>query len=101
MAGRAYMGIPRDKIPWCPRIDPEKCIGCGKCLEICSNGVFVLNEETGKMEVAEPDNCVVLCDKCAGFCPQDAISFPDKEETKRLILKLFQEQKEPGKDSEP
>lgn len=88
--GRPYMGIPREKIPWAPRIDPEKCIGCGKCLEVCPNGVYVLNEAQEKMEVAQPDNCVVLCDKCAAFCPQEAISFPDKDETKRLVARLIQ-----------
>jgi NAD-dependent dihydropyrimidine dehydrogenase PreA subunit len=85
------MGIPRDKIPWSPQIDPDKCIGCGECLETCPNGVFVLNEETGKVEVADPANCVVLCDKCAGFCAQEAISFPDKEEIKKLLTKLLKE----------
>ena len=100
MGGRAYMGIPRDKIPWRPQIDPEKCSGCGECMETCPNGVFVLNEESEKVEVAEADNCVVLCDKCAAFCPQDAISFPDKEEMKRLIGRLIREMQKPGKDGD-
>lgn len=91
MAGRSYMGIPRDKIPWCPRVDTDKCIGCGECLETCPNNVFAMNEQTGKVEVVNPDNCVVLCDKCARFCPQEAISFPDKEATKRLLSKLLRE----------
>lgn len=85
MADKSYMGIPREKIPWRPFINEEECIGCGTCLETCSNNVFVMNESTGKVEVANPNNCVVLCDKCKGFCEVEAISFPDKEETKRLI----------------
>lgn len=52
--------------------------------EVCSIGVFALNAASGKSEVANPDNCVVLCDTCAGFCDAKAISFPDKEETKRF-----------------
>ena len=101
MAGRSYMGIPREKIPWCPRVDADKCIGCGECLETCPNNVFVMNEQTGKVEVANPDNCVVLCDKCAGFCPQEAISFPDKEATKQLLEKLLQEVLKQQKENQP
>jgi ferredoxin len=53
------------------------------------------------VEVANPDNCVVLCDKCAGFCPQEAISFPDKEATKRLVGKLLQEVLKQQKGDKP
>ena len=91
MGGRSYMGIPREKLPWRPYINMDECIGCGACMETCPNGVYVMNEEAGKVAVAEPDNCVVLCDKCAGFCIQEAISFPDKEEIKRLIGRLLKE----------
>jgi len=91
MAGKSYMGIPREKIPWRPFIDAEKCIGCGTCLETCANGVFVMNEETDKAEVAQPNNCVVMCDKCKSFCDVEAISFPDKEETKQLIRNMQKE----------
>jgi NAD-dependent dihydropyrimidine dehydrogenase PreA subunit len=63
--------------------------------------VFVLNETTNKVEVANPDNCVVLCDKCAGFCPQEAILFPDKEATKRLVGKLLQDVLKQQKGEKP
>ncbi|MCL4845126.1 MAG: ferredoxin family protein [Acidobacteria bacterium] len=91
MAGRAYLGIPRSMIPWAPRIDEDACIGCGECLETCANGVFVLDEVEEKMRVAAPDNCVVLCDKCAALCATDAITFPDKGETRALLQRLVRE----------
>ena len=94
MAGRDYIGIPRDKIPWSPSIDAEKCVGCGECLEVCANGVYLLDEAAGKMNVANPNNCVVLCDKCAVFCRQEAITFPDKQETKKLVGRLLLEMQE-------
>lgn len=95
---KAYMGIPREKIPWFPQVDADKCIGCGACVDTCPNGVFVLNEETNTVEVANPLDCVVLCDKCAKFCPEEAIAFPDKEEMKRLLGKLLREMETARKD---
>jgi NAD-dependent dihydropyrimidine dehydrogenase PreA subunit len=92
--GKTYIGIPRETIPWCPHVDADKCIGCGDCLETCSNGVFFLNGEIHIAEVAKPNNCVVLCDKCAGFCNQDAITFPNKDEIKALIAAILREMKE-------
>lgn len=91
MAERTYMGIPRERISWVPQIDADVCIGCGECLETCPNNVFVLNEDDNVMEVAHPQNCVVLCDKCAGFCPQDAITFPNKEQIKQRLIQLLEE----------
>ena len=89
MAGSTFMGLPRDAIPWAPSIDPERCIGCGDCLDVCPNGVYALNEQTNQMDVVNPGQCVVLCDKCAGYCPQEAIRFPDKEVTKAHLRDLL------------
>jgi NAD-dependent dihydropyrimidine dehydrogenase PreA subunit len=92
MAG-PYLGIARELIPWAPRIEDDKCIGCGDCLEMCANGVFLLDEAAGKMRVAQPDNCVVLCDKCAALCNEEAITFPDKAETRALLQRLIRERR--------
>ena len=91
MTGRTYLGIPRDQISWSPTIDRDQCIGCGECLSVCPNGVFSMDVSDNKMFVSLPDNCVVLCDKCASFCEQNAISFPNKEVFKEEILRLVAE----------
>lgn len=90
MTSQTFHGIPRDQILWNPTVDPEKCIGCGECLEVCANGVFEFSESTSQVNVKVPTNCVVLCDKCAKLCPVEAISFPDKDETQKLLVLMFQ-----------
>lgn len=85
-----YHGIKRDKIPWHPSIDYEKCINCGTCVEYCKLGVYTTKEEEGetKPAVTNPNNCVVFCTGCEGQCPVGAISFPSKQKTRELIKKL-------------
>ncbi|NMB99281.1 MAG: 4Fe-4S binding protein [Thermoanaerobaculaceae bacterium] len=88
MEKRLYLGIPREEIKWNPVIDSEKCTGCQECLNTCPNSVFLFNEDKFKAEVVNPNNCVVLCDKCALFCPSEAITFPEKNEFKKLLREL-------------
>ena len=89
-----WRGIPREKIPWFPHIDQEKCIGCGACIEFCKNGVLDFDPETKKARVRAPYDCVIDCSPCARLCPVDAITFPDEEEFAALIEKLLQEHRE-------
>jgi len=86
MSANSYMGIPREKIPWFPTIDPEKCTNCGACLAFCSNGVFAQGDRS--MEVAAPFNCVVGCSACKGECPVEALSFPTNEELIKVLREL-------------
>ena len=79
-------GISRSKIPWYPKIDYEKCINCGTCIEYCKLGVYILDK--GKPIVRNPCNCVVFCSGCEAQCPESAISFPSKKDTRELIKKL-------------
>jgi len=48
----------------------EKCIGCGKCTEVCPHGVFTLTD--GKVQVAQKDLCIE-CGACALNCSTNAI----------------------------
>ena len=85
-----YHGIERSKIPWYPKIDYDKCINCGTCVEYCKLSTYATVEEQGEKKpiVKNPNNCVVLCTGCEAQCPVGAISFPSKQETRKLIKKL-------------
>jgi NAD-dependent dihydropyrimidine dehydrogenase PreA subunit len=52
------------------RLDPETCIGCGRCIEVCPHGVFAMGD--GKSRIAERDACME-CGACARNCPVDAL----------------------------
>ncbi|MFW6117770.1 MAG: 4Fe-4S dicluster domain-containing protein [Thermoproteota archaeon] len=95
MMEKTYKGIPRNKIPWYPTIDREKCISCGNCVDFCHKGVQEFVEEQGEEEVVvkKPYNCVVSCTGCEDQCPVEAITFPSKEETQKLIEKKKQTRK--------
>ncbi|MFA4873881.1 MAG: ferredoxin family protein [bacterium] len=90
---KTYLGLPREDIPWCPKIDEDKCTGCGLCAEFCPNGVFEMGADV--MTVKNPMNCVVGCDKCAAECPVGAISFATKGE---LLAWVREAREKAGKD---
>jgi ferredoxin len=52
-------------------VDQQKCIGCGRCTEICP-GVFQLNEN-GKSTVIKDDDTECAM-RAADECPVEAIT---------------------------
>ena len=52
-------------------LDSEKCIGCGKCTEVCPHAVFTLDDK--KACIADRDACME-CGACALNCETEAIS---------------------------
>ena len=54
-------------------IDPNKCNGCGVCVDICPVDVFRLNDETKLAEARYETDCW-YCGVCEGDCPTQAIS---------------------------
>ena len=52
------------------RLDVERCIGCGRCVEVCPHGVFTLAD--GKSVMADRDACME-CGACARNCPVKAL----------------------------
>ncbi|HUT17255.1 MAG TPA: ferredoxin family protein [Acidobacteriota bacterium] len=90
MAEETYHGVPRNKIPWYPTIDYDKCTSCGTCVDYCKLGVYEFEENQGKKKpvVKNPNNCVVFCTGCNEQCPAGAIKHPSKKEAREIIKKL-------------
>lgn len=84
----SFQGIPRDEIPWFPKVDRSKCSGCSSCVEFCAQGVFFFVEN--KSFVVRPYECIVGNSNCRSFCPEKAISFPTGAEL-RETLKMLRE----------
>lgn len=96
-----WRGIPREKIPWFPKIDEKKCTGCGTCIEFCKNGVLDFDPEARKARVRSPFDCVVECSTCGRLCPAEAISFPDEKGfAERLEELLKKHRQKAASDSE-
>ncbi|UCE08975.1 MAG: ferredoxin family protein [Candidatus Thorarchaeota archaeon] len=87
-----FMGVDREKIPWWPTIDLQDCDGCSgdyDCLKFCPHGVYKPLENSSRIAVENPYNCVVFCQACKKMCPKNAISFPSK----RAILDLIKNER--------
>jgi NAD-dependent dihydropyrimidine dehydrogenase PreA subunit len=88
MSETTFMGVPRDKIPWFPTIDYDKCNYCMECDTFCPHRVYERREDDRKLVVANPNNCVVFCRACSKTCGPDALSFPEKTEILAKIKQL-------------
>lgn len=52
------------------RLDHEKCMGCGFCLNVCPHGVLEMAGD--RVSIADRDRCME-CGACAKNCPFSAI----------------------------
>lgn len=94
MSETTFMGVPRDKIDWSPRIDYTKCNDCMECVKFCPHNVYETDETAEyKLNVKNPNNCVVFCRACGKACGVDAITFPNKNETTAAIKQIRKEEK--------
>lgn len=57
-----------------PKVDLDKCTGCGTCADVCPSEVFDVEDD--KCEVARPDDCTD-CETCVDECPEEAIELED------------------------
>ena len=77
-----WFGIKRENINWFPTIAYDKCSGCMACMNKCTHGVYVKDDD--KPKVVNKTACVVGCVGCQTVFPNDAISHPSKEYLKKL-----------------
>lgn len=54
-------------------INKEKCVGCGKCTQVCP-GSLIKRDENGKAYIKYPKDCWG-CVSCVKECKVDAIDF--------------------------
>ena len=52
------------------KVDPDKCTGCGSCVDVCPVEAVSLNDDVA---VIDEDTCTE-CGLCVDECPNDAIS---------------------------
>ena len=53
------------------KYDPEKCAGCGRCVEVCPHGVFLMQDK--RASITDKDRCME-CGACARNCDFGAIT---------------------------
>lgn len=73
----------------------EKCIGCGRCAEVCPHRVFSMADHTAKIE--DKDGCME-CGACAKNCPVSAITVNPGVGCATAIIKGWLSKSEPSCD---
>jgi NAD-dependent dihydropyrimidine dehydrogenase PreA subunit len=52
------------------QFEPERCTGCGTCVDVCPHAVFAMNSHAAHL--SRPDDCME-CGACQVNCPSGAI----------------------------
>ncbi len=60
------------------KVDPNKCIACGKCSKICPEGIISLKKQKNKKYYQADNNYCKGCGICAAECPVGAIKMIKK-----------------------
>ena len=75
-----------------PETDSDKCVMCGKCIEVCPAGIVKKKSRI----YTEAGNCI-LCSACIKNCPVQARTFshPKIQETRRRLFENFSDYRYP------
>jgi NAD-dependent dihydropyrimidine dehydrogenase PreA subunit len=72
------MGEEDDRMP--TKIDLNKCVGCGECIDVCPASPCVYEMETTNNKkrptILHPKSCI-NCGACVIACPENAINKED------------------------
>ena len=71
----SILSLPSRKTMFRMKIDKERCIKCGKCMEVCPSVAITRQEK--EYSITKGD-CMV-CRSCAEVCPAGAITYHAKE----------------------
>lgn len=82
------------KCPWCHNPEsqrlipqlmwfPDKCIGCGKCANICPEKAIIMVNEKAHLDIKKCNDC----GKCAEICYAEALEMAGKTMTAEDVIK--------------
>jgi len=69
-----------------PKVKLKKCIGCGDCIDHCSQAAIILAE---KKAVIDPSTCIG-CGECILICPQNAIQVQHGKSLPEFMEKMVE-----------
>ncbi len=59
-----------------PLVDPDRCTGCGRCVDACPEGAVRLTNGSGSAVLLIDANACTYCTACEAACPERAIDCP-------------------------
>ncbi|HEQ78548.1 MAG TPA: 4Fe-4S dicluster domain-containing protein [Euryarchaeota archaeon] len=54
------------------KVIPERCTGCGKCIDVCPKAPRIWGTKKGKAFIKNSEFCI-FCGQCITVCPPKAI----------------------------